>query len=99
MKKYIGILKIIYEDHNGGHSKLLMKSYDDKDTFNEWFDKYPGSEHIILENNNQLYSMFLDYEDVLTPITEEEKTAVENATKAIEEIKKLIRENDKYSLI
>lgn len=54
MKKYIGILKIIYEDHNGGHSKLLMKSYDDKDTFNEWFDKYPGSEHIILENNNQL---------------------------------------------
>lgn len=99
MKKYIGILKINYENQNGVHSKLLMKNYDDIDIFNEWFNKYPNSEHIVLENNEKLYSIFLEYEDVLTPITDEEKLEVENATKAIDEIKELIRKKDKYNFL
>ena len=78
MKKYLGIIKI-YEDYmSGTNVKLLTKTYDDIETMNIWFSMYPSREYVLLENTPELDSMFEIFKD-MTPITEEEKTEMEDA--------------------
>jgi hypothetical protein len=80
INKYIGIVKIETESMVGLDVQLLTKSYNDIETINEWFNLYPESKHIILENNSELNEMFSSFED-LTPVTEEEKNGYEEAKK------------------
>lgn len=50
MKKFLGIVKLYNESMNGTNIKILSKTYDEIELINKWFDLYPGSEHIILNN-------------------------------------------------
>lgn len=85
MKKYLGLIKI-YEEHMAGTGvKLLSKTYDDVNLINLWFNMYPNQEHIILENNEKLDSMFETFED-MTPVTEEEKESMNQANKLYKKI-------------
>lgn len=92
MKKYIGILTVTNEYVYGLETKILTKTYDDKDLLEKWFLLYPDSPHIILENNEILDFIFKVFEDCLTPITEEEKKAIEIAN---EKIKILLKDKNK----
>lgn len=78
MKKYLGIIKVYSEYMSGVNVKILSKTYDDINLIKLWFDLYPGSEYVILENTKELDSMFEFFKD-MTPITEEEKEIVEKA--------------------
>ncbi|MBQ4263688.1 MAG: hypothetical protein IJB83_05580 [Bacilli bacterium] len=78
MKKYLGIIKVYSEHMSGVNVKILSKTYDDINLIKLWFDLYPGSEYVILENTKELDSMFEFFKD-MTPITEEEKEIVEKA--------------------
>ena len=76
MKKYLGIVKI-YDEHMGGVDIIIKsKTYDDETLINEWFNMYPNSEHVMLQNTQELDSMFEIFRD-MTPITEEEKQSME----------------------
>jgi len=78
MKKYLGIIKI-YDDYmSGTNVKLITKTYDEIDTLNIWFNMYPESEHILLENTNELDTMFEIFKD-MTPITKEEQEELKKA--------------------
>lgn len=78
MKKYLGIIKI-YDDYmSGTNVKLITKTYDEIDTLNIWFNMYPESEHILLENTNELDAMFEIFKD-MTPITKEEQEELKKA--------------------
>ena len=76
MKKYLGIVKIYNEYMSGVNIIIKSRTYDDKKLINEWFNLYPNSEHLILENTKELDSMFEIFRD-MTPITEEEKQSME----------------------
>ena len=78
MKNYLGIIKVYSEYMSGVNVKILSKTYDDINLIKLWFDLYPGSEYVILENTKELDSMFEFFKD-MTPITEEEKEIVEKA--------------------
>lgn len=78
MKKYLGIIKVYSEYMSGVNVKILSKTYDDINLIKLWFDLYPGSEYVILENTKELDSMFEFFKD-MTPVTEEEKEIVEKA--------------------
>ncbi len=76
MKKYLGIVKI-YDEHMGGVNIIIKsKTYDDETLINEWFNLYPNSEHVMLQNTQELDSMFEIFRD-MTPITEDEKQSME----------------------
>lgn len=78
MKKYLGIIKI-YDDYMiGTNVRILSKTYNDIELLNLWFDIYPNYEHIILENTEELNSMFKTFED-RTPVTIEEKQEMKEA--------------------
>lgn len=78
MKKYLGIVKI-YDEHMGGVNIIIKsKTYDDATLINEWYNLYPNSEHVMLQNTQELDSMFEIFRD-MTPITEEEKQSMEQA--------------------
>ena len=81
IKKYIGIVKNYHDCMSGCRIELLSKFYDDYATFQQWFHLYPESEHIILENTEELYNMFSIFEDRRHPITEEEKQNIEEGKK------------------
>lgn len=81
IKKYIGIVKNYHDCMSGCRMELLSKFYDDHATFQQWFNLYPESEHIILENTEELYNMFSIFEDRRHPITEEEKQDIEEGKK------------------
>lgn len=72
MKKYLGIVKIYEEHMSGVNTLLLTKTYDDKETMNNWFNLYPNGEYVLLDNTEELDSMFKTFRDI-TPVTEEEK--------------------------
>ena len=76
MKKYLGIVKIYDEYMSGVNIIIKSRTYDDEALINEWFNLYPNSEHIMLRNTKDLDSMFEIFRD-MTPITEEEKQAME----------------------
>lgn len=78
MKKYLGIIKIYNDYMSGTNVTLLTKTYDDIETMNIWFSMYPNREYVLLENTLELDSMFEIFKD-MTPITEEEKTEMEDA--------------------
>ena len=78
MKKYLGIIKIYNDYMSGTNVTLLTKTYDDIETMNIWFSMYPNREYVLLENTPELDSMFEIFKD-MTPITEEEKTEMEDA--------------------
>lgn len=84
IKKYLGIVRICLEDMSGASYKLLSKTYDDYDYLLQWFKLYPEDEHLMLENNKKLDSMFLPFKDPV-PITEEEKLETKKAQKLYEE--------------
>lgn len=88
MKKYLGIIKEYEEQMGGINVKLLTKTYNTKKEFSAWFFLHPNSEHTILENNEELDSMFEIFRD-MTPLTEEEK---EEMAKAKSLYKRLIQE-------
>lgn len=88
MKKYLGIIKIYENYMSGTNVRILTKTYDDKDLFKLWFEMYPNSEHIILDNTEELNSMFEIFKD-MAPITNEEKVAMQKAKKLY---KKLMRD-------
>ena len=88
MKKYLGIVKIYEEHMSKTNIKILSKTYNDVNLLNLWFNIYPNSEHIILENTEELNSMFKIFKD-MTPITNEEK---EEMTKAKVLYKKLMKD-------
>lgn len=81
IKKYIGIVKNYHDCMSKCRIELLSKFYDDHATFQQWFNLYPESEHIILENTEELYNMFSIFEDRRHPITEEEKQNIEEGKK------------------
>ena len=83
IKKYIGIVKNYHENMVWCRIELLSKFYNDCNTFQEWFNLYPESEHIILENTEELYNMFSIFEDRRHPITEEKKQNIEEGKKCI----------------
>ena len=78
MKKYLGIIKIYNDYMSGTNVTLLTKTYDDIETMNIWFSMYPNREYVLLENTLELDSMFEIFRD-MTPITEKEKTEMEDA--------------------
>lgn len=78
MKKYLGIIKIYNDYMSGTNVTLLTKTYDDIETMNLWFNMYPNREYVLLENTPELDSMFEIFKD-MTPITEEEKTEMEDS--------------------
>ena len=78
MKKYLGIIKIYNDYMSGTNITLLTKTYDDIETMNLWFNMYPNRENVLLEITPELDSMFEIFKD-MTPITEEEKTEMEDA--------------------
>ena len=65
----MGLVKIEVENFGGLDLKILSRTYDE---LNDWFKLYPKSQHVILENNEQLDEMFEIFRDV-TPVTDEEK--------------------------
>ena len=76
MKRYLGIVKI-YDEYMGGVNIIIKsRTYDDETLINEWFNLYPNSEHVILQNTQELDSMFEIFRD-MTSITEEEKQSME----------------------
>lgn len=77
-KKYIGIIKIYTDYISGTQIKLLSKTYDEPNLLNIWFNMYPNSEHLLLENTQELDEMFEIFKD-MTPITEEEQKSMEIA--------------------
>lgn len=78
MRKYLGLIKI-YEDYmSGTNVRILSKTYDDVNLLNLWFNMYPNSEQIILNNTEELNSMFEIFKD-MSPVTKEEKESMENA--------------------
>ena len=76
MKKFLGIVKVYNEHMSGVNVIIKTKTYDDITLINEWFDLYPGCEHVVLNNTEELDSMFGIFED-MTPITKEEKEFIE----------------------
>ena len=72
MKKYLGIVKICDEHMSGVNIIIKSRTYDDEALMNEWFKLYPGSEHVMLQNTQELDSMFEIFND-MTPLTDEEK--------------------------
>ena len=68
----MGLVKIEVENFGGLDLKILSRTYDEKELLNDWFKLYPKSQHVILENNEQLDEMFEIFRDV-TPVTDEEK--------------------------
>lgn len=90
MKRYLGIVKI-YDEYMGGVNIIIKsRTYDDETLINEWFNLYPNSEHVILQNTQELDSMFEIFRD-MTSITEEEKQSMEK-TRVL--YKRLISECD-----
>lgn len=87
MKRFLGIVKLYNESMNGTNIKLLSKTYDEIELINKWFDLYPDSEHVILNNTQELNSMFEIFED-MTPITQEEKDSIKSAKKLLYELMK-----------
>lgn len=71
MNRYLGIIKIYDENMNGVNVRIISKTYDDIEIMNKWFSMYPDSEHIMLNNTNELDSMFEVFRD-MKPITQEE---------------------------
>lgn len=82
MKKLLGIVKLYDESMNGINIKILSRTYDEVELINKWFDLYPDSEHVILNNTQELNSMFEIFKD-MTPITQEEKDSIKNAKKLL----------------
>ncbi len=78
MKKYLGIVKIYDEYMSGINIRIKSRTYDDETLINEWFNLYPNSEHVMLQNTQELDSMFEIFRD-MTPITDEEKQSMEQA--------------------
>ena len=78
MKKYLGIVKIYDEYMNGINIIIKSRTYDDETLINEWFNLYPNSEHVMLQNTQELDLMFEIFRD-MTPITDEEKQSMEQA--------------------
>ena len=88
MKKYLGVIKI-YTDYMGGADvKIISKTCNNTKILNTWFEMYPDSEHVLLENTKELDSMFKFFEDP-TPITIKEQ---KNAVKAKKLYKKLMKD-------
>ena len=78
MKNYLGIVKIYDESISGVNIIIKSKTYDDEKLIKEWFNLYPDSEHVILQNTKELDSMFEIFKD-MTPITDEEKKSMKKA--------------------
>lgn len=87
MKKFLGIVKLYNESMSGIDIKILSKTYDEIELINKWFDLYPDSEHVILNNTQELNSMFEIFKD-MTPITQEEKDSIKSAKKLLYELMK-----------
>ncbi len=88
MKKYIGVVKVIHEYMGGCSIDIKSRYYDDKALIEKWFDLYPDSEKILLENNPELNKFFEIFED-FTPITQEEFEEMEKARQILDEMKKI----------
>ncbi len=78
MKKYLGIVKIYDENMGGINIIIKSRTYDDETLINEWFNLYPNSEHVMLQNTQELDSMFEVFRD-MTPMNDEEKQSMEQA--------------------
>ena len=72
MKKYIGIVKAINEGMSGVSYKLITKFSNDLEYISLWFELYPNSEHIILNNTKELEDFFFPFEDMIA-VNEEDK--------------------------
>ena len=85
MKKYLGIVKRYHESMSGIRIEILTKRYNDSSLIDEWFKLYPNCEHVMLNNNKKLDSMFDIFED-MTPITEEEKRSMQRTMKLYKDL-------------
>lgn len=88
MKKYIGVVKVIHEFMAGCRIEIKSRYYDDKALIEKWFELYPDSEKILLENNSELNEFFEIFED-FTPITPEEFKKMEKAEQLLEELRNI----------
>jgi hypothetical protein len=80
IKKYLGIVIKETESMGGLDRQVLTKTYNKKETLDTWFNMYPNSKHIILDNTLELNLFFEEFYD-LTPVTEEEKKEAEETRK------------------
>ena len=87
MKKLLGIVKLYDESMSCINVKKLSKTYDEIELINKWFDLYPSAEHTVLNNTQELDSMFEIFKD-MTPITQEEKDSIKSAKKLLYELMK-----------
>ena len=87
MKKYLGIVKTLDRYMSGAHIMLLTKTYDDIEIMNEWFSLYPDCEHVVLDNTEELNSMFEIFMDY-TPVSQEEKLEDEEVEAELERLRR-----------
>ena len=87
MKKYVGVVQVVHEFMAGCRIDIKSRYYDDKALIDKWFELYPDSEKILLENNPSINEFFEIFED-FTPITEEEKKEMEKVEKIHREMMK-----------
>ena len=71
MRKYIGIIKIVDEYMTGISIKIKTRFSDDISYLQKWFELYPGSDMMVLENTTELEDFFEIFEDH-RPVTQEE---------------------------
>lgn len=71
MKKYIGIVRLDRYCMAGLNCVIKVKTYDNLDDMNKWFEINKNSNHVLLENTEDLERLFnLFYDN--TPVSEEE---------------------------
>lgn len=75
--KYIGLVKTVYEGMSGYSVKLIANFSDDKIKLEEWIQKYPGCESIILEpKDDKVVQFFKAFYDMSTKSMSEEELAI-----------------------
>ena len=87
MKKYVGVVQVVHEFMAGCRIEIKSRYYDDKALIDKWFELYPDSEKILLENNPSINEFFEIFED-FTPITPEEWEEHKKAEAILEEMRK-----------
>ena len=75
MKKYLGIVKKETKCTMGINVNIVTRFSDSKEHLAEWLNLYPGTEGMIVNNNEVLNSFLDDFVDS-RPITKYEKEQV-----------------------
>ena len=89
MDKYLCIIKLHVDGMNGTGVRMLSKTHNDLHSLQNWLSLYPNSEYVVLNNAQELDSMFEIFGDMAS-IDEEEKQETENTKTFLKNLKKYI---------